>query len=105
MNSPERIFVTKLAGMGGNAGDRIRGMDFGVLPIGLGVASGPNIEGRKSELEPIPLMVAWPLLCAGASVATEAILLGGGREPRGVLVPTRSKEGGGKLVKGLQIPI
>ena len=66
MNSPKRIFVTKLAGMGGNAGDRIRGLDFSVLPIGLGVASGPNMEGRKSELDAIPLMVAWPLpMCRG----------------------------------------
>ena len=105
MNSPKRIFVTKLAGMGGNAGDRIRGVDFSVLPIGLGMASGPNMEGRKSKLNAIQLMVAWPLPCAGASVAMEAILLGGGREPRGVLVPTGSKEGGGELVKGMQIPI
>ena len=104
MNSSERIFVTKLVGMGGNAGDRIRGVDFSVLPIGLGVASGPNMEGGKSELNAIPLMVAWPLRCAGASFATEAILLGRGREPRGVLVPTGSEEGGGELVKGMQIP-
>ena len=88
--------------MGGNAGDRIRGLDFSVLPIGLGVASGPNMEGRKSELDAIPLM---PLRLQGQVLPRRQYCLAEGGSPEECCYQLGLRRGGGELVKGMQIPI
>ena len=66
--------------MGGNAGERMRGERLGVAAEVLGVVMGPSKDVRYKG--PVEFSVFGVAPSGGGMVATDAMLLGGGREPK-----------------------